>query len=231
MISFKQFLLEKDSVISIADFKKQLEKDCAPYLAKHRNIALYRGINKAQDDDMLKPLDVDDRSQNISSLDFLLGAVRNSRKPKDLYQTAHNGLNKIFMSRVGVPLRSASLFVTKDEATAMLYGKIYRIFPIGEFHYAWSEYIDDPYHLFVEDEMTREIIDKLDTVKDQVAEKFIDAQTGGFYWSERAILYGMSLIPDFWQYDTGLDSCPLRHEIMLVCDKYYAVNADIQLHI
>ena len=228
MKTFKQFLSEKSDAMSVADFKRQLEKDCAPYLAKHRNIALYRGINP-QNDDMLKPLDVDDRSYNISSQDFLLGAVRNSRKPKDLRQSVHNGLNKIFTSRVGVPLRSASLFVAKDKVTAMVYGNVYRIFPIGEYHYAWSEYIRDPYYLFNEDDMTDELIDKLDVVKDEVQKKFKKAGAGVFYWSQQAILYGMSLIPDLWQYDTDLDRCPPGHEIMLVCDKYYAVNDSLQL--
>jgi hypothetical protein len=35
------------------------------------------------------------------------------------------------------------------------------------------------------------------------------------------------MIPDAWYFDEKMSECPPEHEIMLVCDKYYALSPSL----
>lgn len=223
MTTFKEFLLEAPDSISVADFAKKVAVDCAPWLKAFPDVSIYRGIGKTNDP-MLRSIPVKNLTKPPYS-QALIGAVRNDRRPRDLAKSTHNVLNNLFVSKVGVPLRSASLFVSKSTDTASTYGTVFNILPIGEFHYAWSKYFNDPYSLFVDDQMKSELTRAIEAIMPQVTKKYPKMlKIGDLFKSSAALAYAVSLVPDAWTYDKNLRKCPKNAEIMLVCDKFYAMN-------
>jgi hypothetical protein len=225
MITFKQFLAEENEPMSIEELAQKIKQDCKPWLDSFGDTKLYRGVKFT--DPMLRPLQVAGYQHDDLNRVFI-GAVRNDRKPRDIQKAVHNRLDSMFVSKVGVPLRSASLFVTKSYDTASGYGRIVRIFPIGEFHYAWSPYFDDPYSLFVDGEIPENLTSALSEVMPNVRKKYPKMlRVDDLSTSPVALAYALTLIPNVWKFDEGLldadDSC----EIMLVCDKFYAMGYDV----
>jgi hypothetical protein len=165
ILTFKQFISES-SDLDFGGLAKQIAKDCAPWLSQYRTTTLYRGMNLS--DPMVKEI-----YYNVGDTAYL-GAVRNDRKPKDMQKIVHNAFNKHFVSKVGVPLRSASLFVTKSKQLANTYGRMMCILPIGEFHYTWSQYFDDPYGLFVGNSLTVQVRKQLELILPTMQKKYKD---------------------------------------------------------
>ena len=245
MKTFTQFLSEAQEVTALDQMIKLIKHDCKPWLSKYKDVQLYRGIknNEQLHSDMLRKLGTDnssiDRLKRVPA-NFFKGAVRNDRRPADSPSAVHKGLNSIHTRDVGVPLRSASLFCSKNINIAHTYGTPFSILPIGEFHYAWSDIIADPYIIFNEGNIENDLRQELENIWPQISKKFKFPKTeeyssANMFFSgmhlgmpkldtQKVLLYALSLIPNLYNYDKGLSSCPKNHEIMLVCDKYYAVS-------
>lgn len=220
MTTFKQFITEP---LSLAQFAKQIKTDCATWLSQFGDVKLYRGINLP--DPMVREITVSGLTNNDERV--YIGAVRNNRKPRDITSTATSILDNFFKSEVGVPLRSASLFTVKRYNIAESYGSAVVILPIGEYHYAWSPYLPDPYSLLVGRSASNELKLLLKTVLPQVTKKYKHISViGDILFDNVAAAYALTLIPGIWRYDTGLRECHQNNEIMLVCDKYYALSID-----
>ena len=70
-------------------------------------------------------------------------AVRlDDRRPQEMDPLDHDYLNQYFTQEYGAPFRNA-IFVSGDFNSAGYFGRVYSIFPIGEFKFLWSPRIDD----------------------------------------------------------------------------------------
>lgn len=243
-ISFKQFITEGpankrkidaefEQIEQLADL---IKKDCAPWLAQKTTV--WRGV---EPDEIMntprwfKKIYNSDEESDENDLMYI-GAVRNKRVPRDSDPNHQKILDKFFISKVGIPLRSTSLFCVKSQGIARSYGEAMKIFPIGEFHYAWSKYIPDLFTT-MDNAMQKTLIQKLKQVFPEINKKFpkfkkfedliFDNNLMFINNGVEAFTYGLSLIPDAFTFDAGLKSVPLTTEIMIVCDKYYIVNASL----
>ena len=122
MIHFNQYINEKtDDPIQL------IEKNCKPFLkavGDHTKIKIYRGVSKTTDP-------------------FWKRKVRKDRKPSLTSQLVHNALDDLFQKKFKVRLRSKCLFVTGKRTDAEGYGKVYSIYPIGNFKFYWHPKIED----------------------------------------------------------------------------------------
>lgn len=156
--SFLRQLLESDqgfdSVLS------KIKKDCAPFLSQREGNFLYRGMKIPRTGgDWLRKIDKN----------FYIIATQVNRKPVDSSSELHNALNTVMAERTGIPVRSNCVFVAGNQFFAEDYGSIKLIFPIGEFHFAWSPNVIDAFtdlHVKVADAISG-IRLILDTVYDE----------------------------------------------------------------
>ena len=137
MITFKRFLNE--DVAATTDICVIIEKDCGRWLKESGYKPVYRGMTVH-----------DDHVNELPCKDAYLAKVRSNRMPKHSPRWLHNVLNKTFIDRIGIPLRSASLFCIGDYHNAVGYNTPFLIFPVGEYKYAWSPRISDPTSVFYE---------------------------------------------------------------------------------
>lgn len=164
---------------------------------------------------------------NVEDSSCYIGAVRPNRKPRDSSKVAHDGMNSIFIKAVGLPLRSASLFCTKNKGVAESYDRPFVIFPIGEVYFAWSPYISDPYEVYIDQSISSTLSAQFKRLMPEITKKFPNiTSVESLLDNDRAINYALSLIPDAWVYDHDISKCPSHNEIMVACDRYYAVAAD-----
>lgn len=138
MLTFKDFLT--GAKLSFSDIGYQAEiikRDCAKWLDESGGKFAWRGIHNTNDPH-IKTL----------SKTFFIASVRNDRRPKDSPLWLHDALNKYFVSKTGVPVRSASMFCVGDQALSSNYGYRGIVFPIGDYHYTWSKKVADATHSF-----------------------------------------------------------------------------------
>lgn len=126
-MKFYNFINESNQPISIDDFKKSFKNDCKEWF-KNNSIddLLYRGI---KDD----------------SLEIFKGKVLKNRKPLDSTKNLHDFYNAAFIHKFKILLRSQSLFCSLVKSVANSYGKIYVIFPIGNYDLYWSDNVKDQF--------------------------------------------------------------------------------------
>lgn len=105
-------------------------KNCQPYI---------KAVGNNPDDFPLL------RGYKHGPSDFYKKTVRTDRKPSDTNRAVHNALNDLFYKKFKVKARSECLFVTGDFKFARGYGKIYSIFPVGNFKFYWNPKIEDLY--------------------------------------------------------------------------------------
>ena len=256
MISFKQFLNEdsiSDKLAAIESVADIIKRDCQPFLRVHGGKMLYRGTYVSNSFGYMKPV-----SGALDTIMYI-GAVRADREPRDSPKWLHDAMNEKFVSKVGLPLRSATLFVVGSIDQAYNYGQAHMIFPIGDFHYAWSDKLADPTHEFYMNPVENSSLADsttapfMNTVEDKFfaylkknypeAYKASGQRYGGFLeWAKEEKIDiadedespWIKFVKDFinknelWKYDEGLQKALspkfFEHEIMLACDKYYAVN-------
>jgi hypothetical protein len=116
--------------IKVAKF---LKEHCQSWLSQTNNgyLTVYRG---------LKGL-----GEEADNLAFIKD-VRLDRKPKDTAPSLHNLFNDLIAKAGKVANRSNSMFVTGSPSRAKEYGKLFVIFPIGNFNYTWSYEYEDWYN-------------------------------------------------------------------------------------
>jgi hypothetical protein len=71
---------------------------------------------------------------------------RKDRKPKDLAEHYHKGMDRVFYDKFGWRPRSEGVFVTNNFVTAESYGNAVNIFfPVNGFSFVWSTIYSDLY--------------------------------------------------------------------------------------
>lgn len=121
----------------LTDYQKELLYErCGPFLKSINyeldNYNLFRGMSRL----LPSPLYLD------SGIDIIPGH-RDDRKPKDTPTEIHNQMNDLMEQHYGRKFRNG-LFTSGDLNQALGYGTtVYRVFPIGEFEFCWSDtYVD-----------------------------------------------------------------------------------------
>ena len=149
MRTFKQFLLENET-LSDKDTEAiivWIKENCGPWLRASHGKWFYRGIkvhNNVNGLDFL-PTDLTDKVEGDLKGIIWYGHTRKNRTPVDSSQELHDAQDKISVKKLGVPLRSNCLFVTKNRMIASRYGKCFAVIPIGEVKYAYPKIWDDSY--------------------------------------------------------------------------------------
>ena len=106
-----------------------IRKHCQPYLQQVTNpTAMYRGFGAYNELFAHNEVDL------------------NKRPPINTPPEVHKALNIYFKKQFGAEFRNA-LFCTGNSQDASYYGRLFVVFPIGEFDFLWSPNIKD---LFVE---------------------------------------------------------------------------------
>lgn len=189
-----------------------IKRDCGPFLKAARK-PLYRGMTRKKNA----------RFMTQVMRNFYKCSVRPDRKPRDMGPKTAQAFDNMFVSKIGVPLRTASLFCTTNRNTASGYSdsEPALIFPIGEFHYAWSPVMKDAYAAIIDyDKSIVKLCNKYGKEIGLSADAISNLPAREFNTILNIALekYGHEL----YLFDKGLNASD-GHELMIVCDKYYAV--------
>lgn len=144
--------------------------------------------------------------------------VPKNRKPIDTMDVVHSYLDNYLEDKLGHKFRSNALFCSGNKGMAEPYGKLYAIFPIGDFEYAWSQNYHDA-TLRIADAV--EHITGIDLFYDTNVTN--DSLTDEQKSEIERVLGG---VLDSAKYkNTGLIAAiKSGHEIMINCEKYYALS-------
>lgn len=122
-----------------AEFKKNIlkqihavyfmiKKQCQPWLKQRTSQPVYRGFRTASPGKMA-----------------FIRKVRHDRNPKDSDLKLHQMFD-FFIDELGLTAnRTNSMFTSGSLPVASSYGPPYVLFPVGNFNYTWSEYMNDWY--------------------------------------------------------------------------------------
>jgi hypothetical protein len=124
--------------------------------------------------------------------------TRKDRKPVDSDPRLHNLADEWFNSKFGFKARSQAVFASPSVGMTKRYGTVYAIFPIGDFQYVWSPKVNDFY------QSTLHLTNKSD-------EEVIEFMDGANYTNS----------------NIGQMVNRGKAEVMIFCDKYYAVREDV----
>jgi len=189
-----------------------LLRDCRPFLA-------------AVDYDLRDPLV---RGVQIAPTSIVAVKTNKNRKPVDMPQIVTDAIDDYFQETTGVRWRTTSVFATSNEHAAMFYGPLYAVFPIGEFHYCWSQRVSDLFNN-LDNQLSkyklryRSFQENLDVMGEESAE---DA-------ANRKLAFELlhdTIMPGFgYQVDTDIKEAMAmaNSEVMILCDKYYLVGTHI----
>lgn len=200
--------------MEIDEARSIIKRDCAQWLSE--GVTVYRGLPERKN--------VGDRL--LTKLN-----VRKDRRPMSSSKEVSAMLDDILQEKTGIKFRSQSVFCAKSKRVATGYGVPYEIFPIGQYDYCWSPYLEDAFFQIGRGEISvkfkREIKKVMDEEEMEPYE-FMDIEE--ISQDPKAILTAIKLIPNFWKFNTDLKSVPDNHEIMIACDSYYAVATSIDVH-
>lgn len=189
---------EHSTKSDIDEYFKLIERDCKPFLTLLRkHDNLKNWYLRDYKPILFRGLDRSD--------DFLDKQVRKNRIQKDSFEFVDQEVvDHIFFEKFGVKPRSQGLFSTFNYYQAERYGNVYAIFPKGDFDYIVGECEDflDFWNEYVEEEgLERGEKIPIDHIKYVVGSLHHKNSHFG-----NAIKYG--------------------HEIMFLCDSYYAIRME-----
>lgn len=236
MISFKNFLNESSEESLVTEILAQ----CQPFL-KDVGVKncdrIYRGIR-----------DIGTQQPIITN---------KARRPKDTSITLHKSLDEAFDKSFGFKFRSESVFCTLSSNTAKDYGFPYVIFPVGDYTACWSTIVEDAwksldegwYGTINDEKILKKFVpycEEIDpsifnqssphsspTVKYEQSLDFNMERLHQCYVEYlidhgdellKQLGYRTSRIADYIHY-CGAMTYP--HELMIHCDKYFAVNTTV----
>jgi len=134
---------------------------------------------------------------------------RKDRKPRDLNIKLHEKLDKMFYKKFKWNVRSEGVFAQMNSANRLeAYGKIYYLFPIGDFEVVGNPHIDDLYFQFLEDGI-------MDNNKNLYVD--IDSKEYNEYFQEIVDDYITDVEKLFYE----------SVEISIKADAYYLVDQDL----
>jgi hypothetical protein len=208
------------------DIAAVINRDCKPFLDAV-NKPVYRGLYPAQSR----------LSREIETGAYIVG-VRNDRRSKDSSDWLHDALNGMFTKAVGVPLRSASVFCSTSKIVAADYGIVHAMFPIGEWHYAWSPLVADAFSVFEDGSFSNraftKLVEKTIETLDFRYPQADDGEEDGWVefrdlkWEQQVKVMEYIIEhhgAEIYKFDEGLaQALSTGNEMMVVCDKYYALD-------
>ena len=186
----------------------KVKKDCKPFFKKMGSSGelLYRG-SKRSGVDLIQKI-----------------TPRKTRQPLDTERSLHDYLDKLFKKYHGWKARSEAVFVTPKFMLARNFGKVYFVFPIGDFKFLYNPNAEDlvdilePLHIHVSadaDPVERRenpYWPRTWSLEDEVAEAT---------HKQKQLL---SVIKAYRKTNLSL-AAGKDAEIMLNCKSYYMVNA------
>lgn len=195
-------------------FITNIINDCRPYIKE---------IIKNSDSGHLPML----YSGRKRDTDWFEQSVINGRTPKDMNPEVHKDLDNEFLKQYGWRARSNVLFCSGDFMVTTEYGKEYMIFPKGQFKFLWNPKIAD---LFVHlRRFTRNVNTKYKK-DNQLLQYFRDELTKevGDKWEESEALERYHIfiknLVNGYKSTNLVEALDSRHELMVNCKKYYAVQ-------
>jgi hypothetical protein len=139
---------------------------------------------------------------------FTTKTVRLNRKATNTPQWFSDIVDEYFVEKFGTPFRSVSMFCTTQAFTAMTYGPLYAIFPIGDFKYCYSPIIEDMYDL--------SSLAKYGFVE-------TDMRDNSFKSKEKEDIY--PLLDKLGYTDRNFMNWQnVNHEIMIACESYHTIK-------
>ena len=173
---------------------------------------LYRGI-KNQDDSIF------------------ISTVRKNRNPKDTSDDFHQLFDNSFFKIFGWKPRSEGLFATGKMSDTKMYGLTFVIFPIGDFDFIYSEEISDLFVALENMAINNNFIEELNIKnKKELSRKW--KSYGAILLSNKYKLikeYPEIMDAFIKQNYTDKDfvkGIMSRHEIMINCDRYVAIEKE-----
>lgn len=125
---FEQTVTDSDDLNTWNQLKTVLKTECKPYIQtlKKGSSPLYRGVGG--EINWSKPTKIKKNRDSVST-------------PESIHRAIDNAME----SAVDVKGRSSTAFVTMSEEQAEVYGRLYAVFPKGNFKLVWVQYIRDLY--------------------------------------------------------------------------------------
>ena len=202
-----QNLFEEENSLN-KEIVKKIYEDCKPFFDAIDNDVdnriLYRGLDESSLSYFKK----------IASYTYL-GEVRKDRKPLNTPEQFHKLIDNWMEKKLGYKFRSGAMFCAGEYYTALKYGAGYCVLPIGEFKYAWSPFIEDLYN--DSDELSN-----FDSKKARAKSEHGSLESSMIDTLENANYKTTEL-------KRALEDYP-AHEIMIACDKYYAIKRNTYQH-
>ncbi len=200
---FKEFLKEGKLELLKQSFES-IKRDCQPYLQQNKSpifrTPMFRGMDAyriPKDDVIKKQVRLEDR--------------QTTDIPSELSDAMNNWMTKEF----GEPFRNA-LFLSGNENMANNYGRVYLVFPIGDFTFLYHDKFRDIYSTF----------SSFRWAYGEAAKK--QALSGSFaaskHFQKKFIKHIASVNNGNWKQDSIVQAIGSQHEIMIRTKEYYAVN-------
>jgi len=188
-----EFLTEE---IQVKEMVSKIQQDCQPFLNEANGRLIYRGLGTSTEPFMKKSVRLKDR------------------KPKDVPILLHKTINSFFKKKFGAEFRNA-MFCSGDIHFADFYGKIYAIFPIGDFKFVWSTHVDDLFMAWDEYDPSQSA-DFLQYTDETQTQEIKDS-----------IKMFLKTYKNTYKNNNLEHAIISNNEIMIRCENYYAVKLKI----
>lgn len=211
---FNEYLKESNSFIG--EIIKLIEKDCQPFLKNLKKIS---------------PIETLPMSGRKKVTPWFEGIVRKNRKPMDTPIEIQEVFDEEFYRKYKIKIRSNSLFLTTDLKVTTTYGQSYYIFPIGNYKIDWNSKIIDFFEDIVDTFSNHPNDDYSIDFQALIGEPRHFNQVRNEYRSIDSYIEHqeekLKIIIDDYHYGEftkKILGSSWSNEIMLNCNKYYAVS-------
>ena len=150
-LSFKNFLLEEsdDNTENLEELISKIKRECSEFInnpkIKQNYLDHYHFLLRGINDTELPP--INDNALSVSRI--FSGKIRKDRQPRDSSSHWHNFLDDVFKEKLGVKLRSETLFTCFDSNIAADYGALIIVIPKNGSRFFVSNKIEDSFSDFV----------------------------------------------------------------------------------
>ncbi len=203
-MKFKQYLIESTNKKPFSEIINAIWDDCQPFLKDIAKSPGFRGMYSGRG--------------NNNTKDFYTGTVRTDRMARDSDPVVHKMLDKEYKKVFGWNARSNVIFTSGDLHQAQDYGTVYLIFPIGRYKFIWNKFNEDLVDEIPEDSTDRATEKALNNLPEDASDDEIHTQALKYLQDAVEFYVGRSTDKDI------LQALERKHEIMVNCKEYYAVN-------
>ena len=188
-----EFITENESdAMDIRYWSRKIKQNCQPFLQQSKGNHLFRGVKARTYEQFI------DKDVRLTD-----------RMPKDSSSRLHHKYNEYFTTEFGEPFRNA-IFCSGKSSEASEYGRVFSIFPVGDFSFIWSKTVPDLFGRWQDYEPLRH--------NDMSHEEYLERredEEDRFFKKEIYNKYTNKNLA------TGIRS---GNEIMVRCGNYYGIN-------